>query len=251
MATPKIFISYSWDGDKHKAWVKNLADRLFNKGVNVVLDQYEAQAGDHITYFMERAVTDTDKVLLILTEGYKRKADELKGGVGFERSLINAEWYKNQTGNNKFIPVLRGKDADKCKPVFIGSFIYIDMSDDALFEEKFKELYFRVYDEPMLKKPKVGQRPDFDELRGTPPQVSTVQRVSTSPSQPEKTTDKEEILKLIVSDIDAAFDKLDDYFGDTNGIYNDLNREYTVRPNNFDMETFRSKLRRFVKKNIV
>jgi len=72
-----------------------------------------------------------------------------------------------------------------------------------------------------------------------------------STTQTNKNTYKEEILKLIVSDIDMAFDKLDDYFGNANGIYNDLNKEYTSRPNNFDMDTFRSKLRRFVKKNLV
>ncbi len=163
--TPKVFISYSWDSDEHKAWVKNLADRLFSKGVNVILDQYEAKSGDNITYFMERAVTDTDKILLILTENYKLKADGRGGGVGYEYSMINAEWYKSQTDNNKFIPILRGKNADNCKPIFVNSFIYIDMSDDELFDEKFKELYFRVYDEPMLVKPKIGQRPNFEKLR--------------------------------------------------------------------------------------
>jgi len=59
----------------------------------------------------------------------------------------------------------------------------------------------------------------------------------------------DEIVKFIKSDIDEAFDMLDEVFGDINSIYCDLNREYTIRPNNFDMETFRSKLRRFVKSN--
>lgn len=203
MATPKVFISYSWDGDEHKAWVKNLADELFKNGCEVVLDQYEVQAGDNVTYFMERSVEDTDKVLLILTENYKLKADGRGGGVGYEYSMINAEWYKNQIGNNKFIPVLRGEDADKCKPVFVNSVVYIDMSNDAQFEEKFNELLYRVYDESLLKKPKVGERPDFDKLRKTLPQV-----IQNAKSNIMST---DEIRKLIgKSKIDKAIDKLED-----------------------------------------
>ena len=182
MPAPKIFISYSWDNQNHKGWVRNLADRLFAKGVNVVLDQYEVQSGDNVTYFMERAVADTDKVLLILTENYKLKADGRGGGVGYEYSMINAEWYKNQSGNNKFIPILRGKDADTCKPVFLHSVVYIDMSDDGLFEEKFNELFHRVYDQPILKKPAIGEQPDFSQVATsapapTPTRLSTEQRI--------------------------------------------------------------------------
>lgn len=179
--TPKVFISYSWDNQAHKDWVRNLADRLRAKGVDAILDQYEVQSGDNVTHFMERAVTDTDKVLMILTENYKIKADGRGGGVGYEYSMINAEWYKNQTGNNKFIPIVRGKNADKCKPVFVSSVIYIDMSDDVLYEEKFNELLHRVYDQAILKKPELGEQPDFTQIAtptSTPtPHISTEQRI--------------------------------------------------------------------------
>lgn len=212
MAALKVFISYSWDSDEHKAWVKHLADRLFAEGVDVVLDQYEAQSGDNVTYFMERAVTDTDKVLLILTESYKTKADGRGGGVGYEYSMINAEWYNQQTNNNKFIPILRGKDANKCKPVFLNSVIHIDMSNDALFEEKFKELYFRVYDEPMLLKPEVGQRPDFDKLRPASPQVPVVQPLQQQPPASNikpNTMSTDHIRKLIgANKIDQAIEEI-------------------------------------------
>jgi len=94
---PKVFISYSWDSEVHKVWVKHLADELFANGIDVVLDQYEMKPGDNMNHFMEHAVADVDKVLLILTENYKKKADRRGGGVGYEYSMINAEWYKKQT----------------------------------------------------------------------------------------------------------------------------------------------------------
>jgi hypothetical protein len=37
--TPKVFLSYSWDGDEHKEWVKALAAKLRGHGVDVTLDR--------------------------------------------------------------------------------------------------------------------------------------------------------------------------------------------------------------------
>jgi len=54
----------------------------------------------------------------------------------------------------------------------------------------------------------------------------------------------EDIKELINRDIDKAFDELDDIFGTSNGAYNDLTQEYYSRPENFNMATFRSKLKR-------
>jgi|GEM_PF-2549026 len=61
---------------------------------------------------------------------------------------------------------------------------------------------------------------------------------------------KDKILGLIDSNLDEAFDMLDEAFGKTNGIYNDFNNEYFSRSDNFNMETFRSKLKRFVKRKL-
>jgi GTPase SAR1 family protein/class 3 adenylate cyclase len=61
---------------------------------------------------------------------------------------------------------------------------------------------------------------------------------------------KDEILTLIESDLDTALEKLDDIFENKNGTYNDLSREYVNRPTGFDMETYRSKLRVFVRRNV-
>lgn len=59
----------------------------------------------------------------------------------------------------------------------------------------------------------------------------------------------DEILEFIVSDIEKAFDLLDEVFSKINGIYDDLDREFYSQPNNFSEENFRRKLRRFVKSN--
>ncbi len=37
---PVIFISYSWDSEEHKEWVLNLANKLCDDGIDVILDRY-------------------------------------------------------------------------------------------------------------------------------------------------------------------------------------------------------------------
>jgi len=68
---PKVFISYSWDDEEHKAWVRDLATRLRCDGIDVTLDQWHAVPGDQLPAFMERAVYDNAFVLLICTPAYK------------------------------------------------------------------------------------------------------------------------------------------------------------------------------------
>ena len=43
---PKAFISYSWDDDAHKEWVRQLATRLRADGVDVTLDRWDCALGD-------------------------------------------------------------------------------------------------------------------------------------------------------------------------------------------------------------
>ena len=62
---------------------------------------------------------------------------------------------------------------------------------------------------------------------------------------------KEKLLNLISTgeDIDKVFDELDKVFLSKNADYMDLSREYYNRPNSFSMDTFRSKLKRFISVN--
>ena len=50
---PKCFISYSHDNEDHKEWVLNLASRLVENGVNVILDQWNLSLGGDLPSFME------------------------------------------------------------------------------------------------------------------------------------------------------------------------------------------------------
>lgn len=64
---PKVFISYSWEDDAHKEWVRSLTDTLLDNGIDATLDQYDLSLGDRLPQFMEQSVTNADYVLIICT----------------------------------------------------------------------------------------------------------------------------------------------------------------------------------------
>ena len=102
----KVFISYSWEDDAHKEWVRSLTDSLLANGIDATLDQYDLSLGDRLPQFMEQSIAASDYVLIICTPTYKQKSDNRSGGVGYEGHIISGELLT--TGNErKFIPVIR------------------------------------------------------------------------------------------------------------------------------------------------
>jgi len=94
--SPKVFISYAWSSAEHEAWVIELAERLVESGVDVVLDKWELREGQDKYHFMERMVSDPDvtKVIVISDRKYAEKADQRTGGVGTESQIISREVYE-------------------------------------------------------------------------------------------------------------------------------------------------------------
>ena len=84
--TPKVFISYSWKPTVNKQKTIDLAERMINDGVNVIIDVWNLVEGQDKYQYMEQMVTDAEikRVLLICNKDYKEKADQKKGGVGTE-----------------------------------------------------------------------------------------------------------------------------------------------------------------------
>ncbi len=138
-----VFISYSWDSEEHKAWVRMLADRLTEEGLEVLLDQYEI-AGNSLTSFMQNGITKADKVIIVGTPRYKEKANSHKSGTNIEDQIINIQMGRDFT-NPKFIPVLRrGGFADSFTMMVSDRFGF-DFSDDAKFESEFERLVGGLY----------------------------------------------------------------------------------------------------------
>ena len=146
---PKVFISYSHDTPEHRQWVSELAAKLHRKGVNIILDQWELRPGDDVTQFMERGIKDSDRVLVICTDGYVRKANAGEGGVGYEAMIITRKLTED-LGTNKFIPIIRQALGEDKTPTFLGTRVYTDFTDEDQFDENFHELLYERLQVPDL-----------------------------------------------------------------------------------------------------
>ncbi len=126
MNIPTAFISYSWDSDEHKTWVKELADSLLGDGIDVIIDQYDAEPGTRLPHFMEESIRDVDKVLIVCTPSYKNKADKRDGGVGYESHIISGELFSKHN-EKKFIPVIREGSFENAMPSYLAGKLAIDL----------------------------------------------------------------------------------------------------------------------------
>jgi hypothetical protein len=81
-----------------------------------------------------------------------------------------------------------------------------------------------------------NKKPETGENSSPPVQVAETNNLQS----------KDEIIRLIDFDLDAAFEKLDVFYLNKNATYNDLSREYFNQPNHFVLNNFRSRLKRFV-----
>lgn len=81
---PVVFISYSWDSEDHKSWVRKLSDDLRTKyAVNTLLDQYN-RGGYDLIQFMNKGIEIADRVILIGTPAYKEKSEKYDCGAKYE-----------------------------------------------------------------------------------------------------------------------------------------------------------------------
>ena len=61
---------------------------------------------------MEPSLIEADRVLMICTSPYVHRANDGKGGVGYEAMIVTAELVKD-LGISKFIPILRQAEGQK------------------------------------------------------------------------------------------------------------------------------------------
>ncbi|MBL0348208.1 toll/interleukin-1 receptor domain-containing protein [Candidatus Villigracilis affinis] len=152
---PKVFISYSWDDDTHKQWVRNFAASLLEHGVDVTLDRWETVPGAQLPKFMETAVRENDFVLVICTPKYKEKMDNRKGGVGYEGDIMTGEIFV-QGNAEKFIPILRiGEWEDVAPSTFMGKY-FIDLHGEPYSEDNYQDLLITLFG--IREKSRIGER---------------------------------------------------------------------------------------------
>lgn len=159
--TPIVFVSYSHDSPEHKRWVAKFSAVLRENGIDIILDQWDLGLGDDLAIFMERGLRDSDRVLVICTDEYNRKANGGIGGVGYEKMIVTADLLKD-ISTNKFIPIIRDITEGNKTPTCLSTRAYVDLSsfsENDLTANCIKKLLEELHNIPDKSKPPLGKNP--------------------------------------------------------------------------------------------
>jgi hypothetical protein len=190
---PKIFVSYSHDTPAHKKWVGEFASQLVDNKIDVLFDQWDLSPGDDIIKFMEKSVSEADRVLMICSEAYVRKADDGQGGVGYEAMIVTGELVRN-LGTSKFIPVVRQNNSEVVLPKSVSTRFYINLSEGQNYDDQFELLLRELHNEPAIKKPPLGKNPFAKQPSGEESPIA-ISSESSIPDLFELKDDAKEIYK--------------------------------------------------------
>ena len=173
MASPKAFVSYSWDDERHKNWVADLAARLRSDGIDAALDQWDVVPGDQLAEYMEKEIRDNDYVLIICTPNYRMKSDHRKGGVGYEGDIMTAE-VLTMRNHRKFIPVLAIGSWEDSAPSWLKGKVYVDLSTDEAFDKNYSDIIATLH----------GTKPIAPPLRRQSPNLQSSSEDRSEPNDP-------------------------------------------------------------------
>lgn len=163
------FISYSWDSKAHEDLVISFTNHLRKNGYQAEIDKMKMQQHSAIDFvvMMHKAVKEYKKIIIVLSAGYKQKAEVFKGGVGEEYSLIIKDIKENQ---KKYIFVSFDGINEDVIPLGLKGREIIDLSKDGWERSLFSKLndqdlyqFAAVAAERPSVQPEVV--PDFKELQ--------------------------------------------------------------------------------------
>lgn len=115
---------------------------------------------------MHSIITDYPKVIIVLSKGYKEKANDFKSGVGIEYEMIIKDFDKSE---NKYILVSFCEISDDIIPIFFREKEILDLrskeNQNVLFsklkDENIIEFSKVAEKKPIIDKKKIG---DFNDL---------------------------------------------------------------------------------------
>lgn len=191
ITNPTVFISYSWDDEIHKGWVRDLATRLRGDGVDVILDQWETAPGDQLPVFMDRAIRNNNYVLVVCTPKYKTRSDNREGGVGYEGDIMTAEVLTNRS-HRKFIPILRHGTWKQAAPSWLSGKYYVDFCGAPYPERGYDDLLTTIY----------GARPTAPPLGPVPEKLTALtQKNSEVETSVSESTGEIKINGIVVDEV--------------------------------------------------
>jgi len=159
---PKVFISYSHDTLLHADRVLELANKLAEDGIKVILDQYVPSPAQGWHRWMEENIESADYVLLICTEQYLNRVRGIEApgvglGVRWEGTLIYARVYESGPVGDRFIPIIFSEQDSKFIPLPLKSHQRYFLSDFGLDHQSYEHLYRHLTQQPFVEAPKFDQ----------------------------------------------------------------------------------------------
>lgn len=137
-----VFVTYAWSGEDFNDLIISFVDFLRQKGYNASMDRKNSQeeTSTNFNRMMIEGIQNSDKVIVVLTETYKKKADAFEGGVGVEYQLILEDI---QVNKSKFIFVSFGDFGfDIITPTGIKGREIIDLKKDQ--DDEFNRLISKL-----------------------------------------------------------------------------------------------------------
>ena len=176
---PKVFISYSHDSPRAQAvGIRNSVQGF----ATTVLMQYLINGiltlDQDLTQFVESSIKDANRVLVVCTDSYVRKANAGEEGVGYEPMIVTRKLVEDH-GTNKFIP---DNSPDRYgrrikRQNFLKERVYIEFTDNNQFDEKLKELLHERLLVPSLQRSYV---PHIESMRVKNYRALTGYRIKTT-----------------------------------------------------------------------
>jgi hypothetical protein len=112
---------------------------------------------------MERAVRESDFVLIVCTPRYKIRSDGRTGGVGYEGDIMTGEVLTTRN-HRKFIPILRQGEWLLSAPSWLAGKYYVDFRGEPYSDDQYNDL--------------------LTTILGTRPQAPVVREPSPPPTGP-------------------------------------------------------------------
>jgi len=140
-----LFVTYSWDSQLHNDRVIAFVNHLRNQGFAAEMDRMLMQQESAIDFskMMHRIMTDYRKVIVVLSEGYKQKAEQFTGGVGNEYAMIIKDISQKP---NKYILVCFEGISNEIFPLALQNRETIDLSNT----QNELILFHKLLDQPAI-----------------------------------------------------------------------------------------------------
>jgi hypothetical protein len=159
----RTFISYSWDSDDHKAWVRFLAENMRAAGVDARLDQWHVKLGQSLAQFMETEVASADFLVVVCTPEYASLSNSREGREGYKQQIVSSQLISG-IPPGKIIPLIRRGSREHgdeyAIPTLFAGIDTKDFRNDSDFQKSLEQLLWAILGRSKFVAPPIDSTPD-------------------------------------------------------------------------------------------